>query len=151
GNDLLIGDNFSDSASNTEKTLFADFIADVSDKIKSSGSSGNDTLVGYAGNDVMAGGGGNDKLYGDDPDNGKLGLTPGNDILFGDAGNDPLIGGGGTDQLYGGAGADVFELANGTFVMDADTTDHASWGPFLLTGGVQQWWMEDGWAYYTPL
>jgi hypothetical protein len=35
--------------------------------------------------------------------------------------------------------------------MDATPgEDYATWGGLRLTGGVQQWWMENGWAYFAP-
>jgi len=70
--------------------------------------------------------------------------------LHGGAETDFLQGGGFESQLYGGEGADLFGLAHHTFVEDATSEDHVVWGSFHLTGGVKQWWMETGWAYYTP-
>ncbi|MEQ1730714.1 MAG: calcium-binding protein, partial [Vicinamibacterales bacterium] len=52
--------------------------------------------------------------------------------------------------MSGGAGADFFNVAANSFVMDATAEDFVTWGPYRLTGGAQQWWMEAGWAYYQP-
>jgi hypothetical protein len=75
----------------------------------------------------------------------------------GGAGTDYVQGGGFKSQLFGGDGSgtpdttpDVFGLSNHSFVMDATSDDFVTWGSWLLTGGVQQWWMEKGWAYWTP-
>jgi len=56
------------------------------------------------------------------------------------------------DTLVGGAGADIFEFGNNSIITDATTEDFVSWGGFTkqITGGVQQWWQEGNWAYYTP-
>jgi RTX calcium-binding nonapeptide repeat (4 copies) len=109
---------------------------------------------------LVEGNGGNDIIKGSD-----VGITDvfggdGTDFLFGGAYGSILNGGAGTDwliadglesQLTGGDGNDLFTLANKAFVMDATAgEDYATWGGFRLTGGVQQWWMEAGWAYFAP-
>ncbi len=71
--------------------------------------------------------------------------------LHGGEGIDFLQGGGFKSELWGEGGQDIFGLAHHTFVKDADYDDFATWGNFRVTGGVQQWWMENGWAYWTPL
>jgi hypothetical protein len=133
------------------------------------GLDGNDTIKSGGGNDYLYGGKGNDALYGGDQDDNLSGGTEndlldggtGSDHLYGGRGNDTLKGGddsdyleggGGTDIEYGGSGADIFEFSNGAFVEDATTEDYISWaGGKQITGGAQQWWMEGGWAYYTPI
>ncbi len=102
---------------------------------------GNDIVVGTrTGTDRIYGGNGNDYLF-------AGGFTS---ELYGGPGTDYLEGGGFKSQLYGGGGADIFELSSHTFIMDARTDDFVTWGGFRVTGGVQQTWMEAGWAYWTP-
>jgi hypothetical protein len=112
------------------------------------GGAGKDIILGTrTGADRIYGGDGNDKLY-------AGGFTS---AIYGGAGTDYDQGGGFKSQLYGGDGSgttdttpDVFGLSNHSFVMDATSDDFVIWGSWLLTGGVQQWWMEKGWAYWTP-
>ena len=105
------------------------------------GGGGNDLIIGTrTGANIINGGDGDDVLE-------AGGFTS---IIHGGDGNDRIYGGGFGSELYGDAGADVFGLASHTFVKDASTEDYAMWGPFLLTGGVQQTWNEDGWAYWAP-
>ena len=66
----------------------------------SSGTSENDTLIGFAGDDGISGGKGDDFLDG----------KSGSDTLFGGRGNDTLNGGDGDDILVGGKGRDKFVL-----------------------------------------
>jgi Ca2+-binding RTX toxin-like protein len=105
------------------------------------GGNGNDLIIGTrTGADTIYGGDGVDVIR-------AGGFTS---TIYGGAGNDYLYGGGFGSELYGGDGADVFSLAAHAFVKDAKPEDYAMWGSFVLTGGVQQSWMEDGWAYYAP-
>jgi Ca2+-binding RTX toxin-like protein len=105
------------------------------------GGAGNDTIRGTeTGINTIDGGAGNDRLYA----GGHI------SELHGGAGSDYLTGDGQASYLYGGADADIFNLAPNSFAMDATKEDYAMWGSFRVTGGVQQWWMEDGWAYWTP-
>jgi Ca2+-binding RTX toxin-like protein len=111
------------------------------------GGAGKDMIVGTeTGVDHIYGGEGNDQLE-------AGGFVS---QVYGGAGIDKVEGGGFKSQLYGGDGTapddspNIFALANHSFAMDATTKDFATWGPFLLTGGVQQWWMEEGWAYWSP-
>ncbi|WP_181259230.1 calcium-binding protein [Pseudoduganella armeniaca] len=90
--------------------------AAIKTQTQTSGTDGNDNIVGVnggpnringgLGNDTIAGGDGKDTLEGGD----------GNDSLVGNAGNDILLGGAGTDNLNGSAGDDVLEggLGNDT-------------------------------------
>jgi alkaline phosphatase len=81
----------------------------------------NDRLFGEAGNDILDAtrGRGNNRLYGGD---GKDQLFAGvNDSLFGENGQDQLFAGRGGSILYGGAGADNFNLANGSLPDKANT------------------------------
>nr|WP_314521607.1 calcium-binding protein [uncultured Campylobacter sp.] len=73
------------------------------------GGNGNDTLVGQGGNDTLYGGGGDDRIGGGD----------GNDTIYGGAGNDYLEGGGGDDTYIFnlGDGADTIEDGNGKNVI----------------------------------
>ncbi|UZE48465.1 hypothetical protein ONR75_27305 [Rhodopseudomonas sp. P2A-2r] len=106
------------------------------------GGNGNDVIVGTrTGANTINGGEGDDFLVAGD-------FTS---IIHGGAGSDVVVGGGFGSELYGDSGSDLFGLADNTFVKDATAEDYASWGSFVLTGGVQQYWMEDGWAYYAPL
>jgi len=74
----------------------------------SSGTSGNDILVGTAGNDLLDGLGGDDTLQG----------LEGNDTLIGGAGNDLLDGGAGTDSMTGGTGNDTYIVSTGDSVVE---------------------------------
>ncbi|MDZ8110371.1 MAG: calcium-binding protein [Nostoc sp. DedQUE12a] len=71
--------------------------------------SGNDTLNGAAGNDSLAGGTGNDSLIGGD----------GNDTLDGGTGNDTFKGGQGSDSINGGDGLDTADYSqlNQTIIL----------------------------------
>ncbi|NEY91981.1 cadherin domain-containing protein [Tabrizicola oligotrophica] len=71
------------------------------------GSSGNDTLIGGSGEDVLAGGAGNDFLNG----------GSGSDALFGGTGSDTLLGGSGADTLDGGSGADNLQGGSGADML----------------------------------
>jgi Ca2+-binding RTX toxin-like protein len=90
--------------------------------VVSSGSSGNNTLVGGSGDDELNGGSGNDVLTG----------GAGNDHLLGGSGNDNLDGGTGDDELEGGSGNDVLTGGSGN--------DHLSGGSGndTLNGGLGQ-------------
>ena len=110
---------------------------------------------------LIEAGAGNDIVQGTETGANCIYGGAGNDILFaggftseihGGEGDDFLAGGGFKSHLYGDGGKDTFNLTSQTFVMDADKDgDHATWGlVFPLTGGVQQWWMENGWAYWSP-
>jgi Ca2+-binding RTX toxin-like protein len=106
------------------------------------GGGGNDVIVGSeTGVNIIDGGEGDDYLV-------AGGFSS---IIHGGAGSDVVVGGGFGSELYGDSGSDLFGLADNSFVKDATAEDYASWGSFVLTGGVQQYWMEDGWAYYAPL
>ena len=76
------------------------------------GTSGNDTLVGGAGEDLLSGGAGNDFLNG----------GAGSDSLYGGTGSDILHGGSGADLLDGGSGADTLQGGSG-----ADTLIYSAW------------------------
>jgi len=91
----------------------------------SSGTSENDTLIGFAGDDAISGGMGDDFL------DGKLGT----DTLFGGRGNDILNGGDGDDILVGGKGRDKFVLqlqAGSDVISDFQIGEDL----FLLAGGL---------------
>jgi hypothetical protein len=53
--------------------------------------------------------------------------------------------------LHGGTGKDIFSLSNMSFIMDGETSDRSFWGGYLISGGVQQWWQEGGYAYTSPV
>ncbi|MES2844246.1 MAG: hypothetical protein V4747_04385, partial [Pseudomonadota bacterium] len=76
------------------------------------GTSGNDTLVGGAGEDLLSGGVGNDFLNG----------GSGSDSLYGGSGSDSLNGGSGSDLLDGGSGSDTLQGGSG-----ADTLIYSAW------------------------
>ena len=67
------------------------------------GSENNDTLYGQNGDDILDGGNGNDTLVG----------QGGNDTLYGGGGDDRIGGGDGNDTIYGGAGNDYLEGGGG--------------------------------------
>jgi Ca2+-binding RTX toxin-like protein len=80
-----------------------------------------DRLFGEAGNDILdaSRGRGDNRLYGGD---GNDQLFAGiNDSLFGENGQDQLYAGRGGSTLYGGAGADNFNLSNGSLPNQANT------------------------------
>jgi Ca2+-binding RTX toxin-like protein len=99
--------------------------------IDGTGSSGDNTIVGYgigdnlidggAGNDTLLAGAGNDKIYGGIGNDALYGST-GNDLLYAGTGDNTLDGGEGNDVLYtsttgidtltGGTGDDVYEIHN---------------------------------------
>ncbi len=64
----------------------------------STGTSGNDLLLGSDNDDTLDGGGGNDCIVAGD----------GDDIIFGGSGNDILLGGSGSDTCTGDAGSDDY-------------------------------------------
>jgi len=105
---------------NQEKQSILDYNTDFScslEPIISSGTPGNDNLIGGEGNDVLSGGDGDDVING-------LG---GNDILDGGAGSDSLTGGNGNDTIYGFAGGDTLEGNAGEDILNGgdnfDTLD----------------------------
>lgn len=118
-----------------------------SDRLRSLGKNGNDTLYGNTNNDSLYGGNGNDSLSG----------YTGNDYLRGDAGNDTLLGGSGNDILSGGSGNDRLDgyattgteydtLTGGsgsdTFVLGG------SWGVSYLGSGyatITDWYQPSDW------
>lgn len=69
-------------------------------------------------------------------------------ILEGGSGSDWLLGGGLETHMDGGADSDIFDLADGVFVQNGGTDDFVMLAGIRLTGGVQQWWMENGYAYF---
>ncbi|MDK9692738.1 MAG: cadherin domain-containing protein [Sulfurimonas sp.] len=71
---------------------------DISNSIKATGNSLNNTITGNSVNNIISGETGNDKLIG----------RGGSDTLIGGAGSDILNGGAGKDKLSGGAGKDLF-------------------------------------------
>ena len=70
------------------------------------GTTGDDNLVGGSGDDILSGGDGSDSLNGGSGGDTLSGGT-GSDSLDGGSGNDILDGGSGIDQLSGGQGADT--------------------------------------------
>ncbi|MBW4428578.1 MAG: pre-peptidase C-terminal domain-containing protein [Nostoc desertorum CM1-VF14] len=104
-----------------------------------SGTSGNDTIVGWAvggnanstsGNDTLNGAAGNDSLAG----------GTANDSLIGGAGNDTFDGGTGNDTLIGGAGNDTFRGSRGNDSINGgdgnDTADYSQLGQTITLSGV---------------
>lgn len=150
---------YSDDAAQIDQVKFADeTIWTTEDLIRfaSSGTEGDDSLIGeeydetfygLAGNDVIYGYGGNDTLDG----------GTGNDYLQGGDGNDTLLGGDGADRLYGGRGDDVldggagpgnslvgdegndiylFALGNGNTQIANSDSDHSSTDTLRFAEGV---------------
>ena len=79
----------------------------ITNNVKITGNSLDNTIEGGKKTDTIYGGAGNDRVFG----NG------GNDKLYGGAGNDTLYGGGGDDTLTGGKGNDVFSYSSGDDVI----------------------------------
>jgi Ca2+-binding RTX toxin-like protein len=78
-----------------------------------SGGGGNDIILGGGGADDLSGGDGNDTLCGGAGAD-RLAGNAGNDALFGEADNDLLTGGAGDDGLFGGPGSDTLSGDAGT-------------------------------------
>jgi hypothetical protein len=81
---------------------------DPTSLLHTTGSSGNDEVLGWSAADVMVLGGGADEAAG----------GAGNDTIFGDAGDDIMSGGSGTDTLHGGANLDTITGGLGKDIMD---------------------------------
>jgi hypothetical protein len=127
------------------------------------GGKGRDTIIGGegAGKDTLDGGEENDILIYDNRtakdrfqiDFDDSSLPPENGLrsaeLHGREGDDILLAGGEESRLFGGEGKDIFSLSNMSFIMDGETSDRSFWGGYLISGGVQQWWQEGGYAYYS--
>jgi hypothetical protein len=105
---------------------------------KTSGTSGDDVIVGLGGpdiieglggNDIICGGGGNDTLRGGNGAD-KIEGGPGNDTIYGEGGHDILKGGDGADRIYGGAGDDELYGENGGDILDGGS------GNDILDGGA---------------
>ena len=97
-------------------------------RILTSGTEGDDNLVGYDTSDLASGNGGNDYITG--------GL--GNDTLIGGDGNDRLLGQTDDDQLSGGSGADYLDGGVGSdLLLGGDDADYikGSSGNDTLEGG----------------
>ena len=77
-----------------------------------SGEGGNDTIDGGDGNDTLSGNAGNDRIEGRDGDDDISG-GDGNDVLVGGNGAGTINGGEGRDRLLGGAGNDVMDAGAG--------------------------------------
>jgi hypothetical protein len=110
-------------------------------------------IDGGAGGDIIIGADvGVSDIYGGDGDDYLFSGQYGSNI-YGGIGKDRLISDGVDSHLTGGAGNDLFILSNRATVTDASKQgdqDYAAWGGLVLTGGVNQWWMEGGFAYFSP-
>ncbi|MEP7007768.1 MAG: calcium-binding protein [Sphingomonas bacterium] len=80
---------------------------------------------------------------------GKQSDGEGYSTLHGGAGNDFLAGRGWESHLYGDTGKDEFSVGSNTWVEDGEAGDTVDWG-IRLTGGVNQWWQQSGYAYWAP-
>ena len=139
------------------------------------GGSGDDIIIlkGTSGGNAN-GGAGDDYVFATEANNDVLNGGSGDDWvmafggegarLYGGLGSDWIVGWSGEEHLWGGDGAlgpdgryiddgasDTFNISGGSFVHDAGTDDYVTWGFLPLTGGVQQWWNESGYAYWSPL
>jgi Ca2+-binding RTX toxin-like protein len=141
-----LGFAYLDPASPTADALAARAQPIAAAAVESSGTAGDDDLVGagnadqlrgMAGDDRLDGLSGDDVLAGGDGDDVLIGRS-GDDRLAGDDGDDTLIGGDGDDDLAGGEGADSLADAAGANRLDggagADTL-RASGGSNALHGG----------------
>ena len=141
-----LGFAYLDPASPTADALAARAQPIAAAAVESSGTAGDDDLVGagnadqlrgMAGDDRLDGLSGDDVLAGGDGDDVLIGRS-GDDRLAGDDGDDTLIGGYGDDDLAGGEGADSLADAAGANRLDggagADTL-RASGGSNALHGG----------------
>jgi 3-phytase/alkaline phosphatase D len=100
------------------------------DRISSLG--GDDTIAGELGNDVLFGGNGDDVLRGDANRVRHDGRVGGDDIIYGGNGDDRIGGKGGDDQLYGDAGKDIIWGDRGNDLLRGGLGDD------LLIGGAGQ-------------
>jgi len=98
---------------------------------------GTNSVVGTAYDDILIG------------NAGKQSDDEGYSTLHGGAGNDFLAGRGWESHLYGDAGKDEFSVGSNTWVEDGEVGDTVDWG-IRLTGGVNQWWQQSGYAYWAP-
>ena len=97
------------------------------------GQSGNDTLHGNEGNDTLEGSTGADQLFGDAGDDQIY--ASGSTIPFVDNDNDTLDGGTGDDTLNGGGGADTFRVgADGGFDTIVISSLTQAFGSFFTDG-----------------
>mgnify|MGYP000107054609 FL=1 len=94
-------------------TLGKDMQSKINITTSSSGSAGDDIMVGSGNNDTLYGGNGNDILYGGE----------GDDKLYGDSGDDILEGGAGNDYLSGGEGNDTYLFGRGDGVDTISNSD----------------------------
>ncbi len=105
---------------------------------ETTGTNGDDLILGTPYPDRIGGGGGNDNIDargGDDLIDGG----PGDDHIVGGAGNDTIIGGMGHDVIFAGAGRDVVSGGPGNdriFGEDGDDTLFGDEGDDLLDGGA---------------
>ncbi|MBC6429593.1 calcium-binding protein [Nostoc sp. HG1] len=104
-----------------------------------SGTSGNDTIVGWASGGNANSTSGNDTLNGADGNDSLAGGTA-NDSLIGGNGNDTLDGGTGNDTLIGGAGNDIFIGSQGNDSINGgdgnDTADYSQLNQSITLSGV---------------
>lgn len=89
--------------------------------------------------DVLHGGAGDDEIFGGSAYN----------VLDGGFGDDTLYAAGKSTVMYGAAGVDRFNIGSNTTIADAETAGDSVWMGLQLFGGVKQWWMEGGTAYWT--
>ena len=80
--------------------------------MSTTGTNGNDTLIGTNSNENISGGNGNDTIFGGGGAD-VLSGDNGNDVVNGGAGNDNVSGGNGNDVLNGGSGSDLLFGNNG--------------------------------------
>ncbi|HRJ68777.1 MAG TPA: calcium-binding protein [Beijerinckiaceae bacterium] len=114
------------------------------------GTNGGETIDGRGGDDYIFGGGGHDSLVGgEDLDSGSDTIVGGagndtlrgvwgDDYLYGDIGNDSLLGGMGNDVVYGGENDDQVFGNDGDDYVIGDAGDDQLWGGYgndTLTGG----------------
>ncbi|MBG1260248.1 calcium-binding protein [Nostoc commune] len=104
-----------------------------------SGTSGNDTIVGWASGGNANSTSGNDTLNGADGNDSLAGGTA-NDSLIGGDGNDTLDGGTENDTLIGGAGNDTFIVSQGNDSINGgdgnDTADYSQLNQSITLSGV---------------
>ncbi|MGL4668692.1 MAG: calcium-binding protein, partial [Saezia sp.] len=104
------------------------YVEDIK-RMVTTGTDGDDTIIGFATNDIFYGGKGSDSIIGND----------GNDTLYGEEGHDNLNGGLGDDILYGGEGNDTLRGGEGHDYLyggDGDDKLYGDYGNDWLTGGA---------------
>ncbi|MBM3573854.1 MAG: hypothetical protein FJX52_16080 [Alphaproteobacteria bacterium] len=91
------------------------------------GGEGDETIYGNTGDDTLDGEGGNDRLYGGRDSDSLMGQS-GDDLIYGNLGDDRLYGGAGGYTIYGGQGGDLMLGGDGGDVLFGNLGDDTLYG-----------------------